>query len=223
MSDYHYTYAVSIPRLIAFLKKEGFPIKGWYVTSVEDKGSPCFPCETECGQKLRYVHKMINWTTGDELELKVGCICAAGLESLNYGTECYEEFYEIIQKLKEAESKLQGQKKKRVQQFKKFCKEVKPCKNNQNYYYRIDDANETIFINITKNGLFNVNFTKAQNSYKSLNNALIRTTYKGEPIKDLKTASWIAFCGINPKNEITERKIPRGIRSEPLEVKEVEL
>lgn len=221
MNDYRQTYAVKIPRLLAFLRKTGRLIEGYFDTLVEDMGYRRFKCETECGQIIRYRHTMINGITGDEL--KVGCCCAAALESLNYGTDCYEKYYEIIQEIQKIESNLKGQERKRVKQFKKFCEEVKPCKNNQNYYYRINDVNETIFINITKKGLFNVNFTKAQNSYKSLNNVLIRTTFKGEPIKDLKTASWVAFCGINPKNKITERKIPRGIRKESLEIKEIKL
>ena len=208
MNDYHIAYTASIPRLIDFLKRTGRPIVGWYDRYVEDKGSLCFPCETECGQKLRYVHTMINCMTEDCMtseKLKVGCICAAGLESLNYGTDCYEKFYEIIQEIKKAESDLKGQKKRRVQQFKKFCKEVKPCKNNQNYYYRNSDNGETVFIN-KKNNLYSINFAMARNSYFGGSDHV--KTFKNEPIRDLKTASWIAFCGINPITKITERKIP---------------
>jgi hypothetical protein len=55
------------------------PKKGWTCTGVQDLGSPQATCATWETQTIRYVHTMThpNYAT----ELKVGCVCAAKMES----------------------------------------------------------------------------------------------------------------------------------------------
>ena len=66
-------------RVIKELKEKGLPLYGWRCVGWEDTGSADSTCQL-CGiTKVRFLHHMENYITGDELF--VGCYCAGGMEN----------------------------------------------------------------------------------------------------------------------------------------------
>ena len=60
-----------------YIMPAGFPHKGWTALGVEDLGEPSAICEA-CGQEeIRYVHSLHHPV--EELDIKVGCVCACHL------------------------------------------------------------------------------------------------------------------------------------------------